>query len=106
MQELVRSGAVTASGQVPDDVAWLRLLRRRSPEELAVDVLLKGPELELPHGKTFRDKDGHERHHVRQCWWDDGAKSFEMLRSSWMRKLASYPMNLLPTPTGIMTESR
>jgi hypothetical protein len=76
MQELVRGGAVTLSGQVPDDAAWLKLMRRRSPEEFAVDVLLKGPELELPRGMTFRDKDGYERHHVRQRWWDADAKSF------------------------------
>lgn len=35
----------------------------------AVEVLLKGPELKLPDGRSFVDKDGHTRHHVRIQWW-------------------------------------
>jgi hypothetical protein len=76
MERLVETGTISPSGRVSNDQAWLKLMRRGSPEEFAVDVLLKGPELELPHGRTFRDKEGHERRHVRQRWWDADAKSF------------------------------
>lgn len=42
----------------------------------AVDILLKGPELELPEGRTFLDKDGHERSAVRVKWWDPDATTY------------------------------
>lgn len=37
----------------------------------AVEVLLKGKELELPDGVSFEDKGGHERHAVRVKWYED-----------------------------------
>jgi hypothetical protein len=39
----------------------------------SIETLLKGPEVELPYGMTFRDKGNHERHRVRLKWWDDAA---------------------------------
>jgi len=36
---------------------------------LAVEVLLKGKELALPPGLSFRDKDGNERRHLRTRWY-------------------------------------
>lgn len=38
-------------------------------EGRALEILLKGPELELPHGLTFTDKDGRERNSMRVRWW-------------------------------------
>lgn len=35
----------------------------------AVEVVLKGPELELPEGVVVRDKDGHVRRKVRAKWF-------------------------------------
>jgi len=35
----------------------------------AIEALLKGVEHALPDGKTFPDKDGHERGEVRIKWW-------------------------------------
>ncbi|MCC9169166.1 metallophosphoesterase [Pontibacter harenae] len=35
----------------------------------AVEVTLKGKELGMPRGLTFRDKDGHERTELRIKWW-------------------------------------
>jgi len=35
----------------------------------AIDVLLKGAEVQLPDGLTFRDKEGHERNAIRIRWW-------------------------------------
>lgn len=34
-----------------------------------VALLLKGPEVPLPHGYSFRDFKGHERSEVRLKWW-------------------------------------
>lgn len=35
----------------------------------AIEILLKGPEMELPEGVTFKDKDGHTRDVARIKWW-------------------------------------
>lgn len=39
----------------------------------AVEVILKGKEVRLPEGKTFRDKDGHERTATRVKWYESPA---------------------------------
>jgi len=39
----------------------------------AVETLLKGPEIELPKGIGYVDKDGHERHRARFSWWNGSA---------------------------------
>ncbi len=36
----------------------------------AVEVVLKGPELQLPKGLSYADKDGHERQHMRTRWFE------------------------------------
>jgi hypothetical protein len=38
----------------------------------AIETLLKGPEIPLPAGSSFFDKDGHERTHIRYKWWSTG----------------------------------
>ena len=48
-----------------------------SPLFRAVENVLKGKELPLPAGVSFRDKDGHERSNVRVRWFEHPAgKSF------------------------------
>jgi hypothetical protein len=37
-----------------------------------VEHLCKGPEIELPTGHSYTDKDGHERKRARYRWWDPG----------------------------------
>lgn len=39
------------------------------PEYGAVETLIKGRELELPQGISFKDKDGNIRHEMRIKWW-------------------------------------
>jgi len=39
----------------------------------AVETLLKGPELSLPVGVHFFDKDGHRRERIRYKWWAGGS---------------------------------
>ncbi|REL24828.1 phosphoesterase [Rhodohalobacter sp. SW132] len=36
----------------------------------SVDTVLKGKELVLPRGYTFKDKGGHERKAIRMKWWE------------------------------------
>ena len=50
--------------------------RKGDPIYRAVDVLLKGVEVELPDGFTFTDKDGHRRSAIRTRWWDPGLTTY------------------------------
>ena len=43
----------------------------------ALETLLKGKEIRLPDGASFRDKDGTARHNIRVRWWDQGATNFK-----------------------------
>jgi hypothetical protein len=38
----------------------------------AVEIVLKGPEIPLPGGGHFVDKEGNERHNIRYNWWRGG----------------------------------
>ena len=42
----------------------------------AVEVLLKGLEVDLPHGVSFLDKDKHPRHAMRTKWWDSTLSTY------------------------------
>jgi hypothetical protein len=59
-----------------DDQAFVDASDRDHPAYGWVENLCKGPEVELPKGHSFHDKDGHERHHARFRWWDDQARTY------------------------------
>lgn len=42
----------------------------------ALEALLKGKEIKLPNGASFRDKDDTLRHQIRIRWWDQGATNY------------------------------
>jgi hypothetical protein len=42
----------------------------------AIEVVCKGPEVTLPDGRSFADKEGKVRHEVRVRWWLPEAKTF------------------------------
>lgn len=44
-----------------------------------VEALTKGLEIALPHGHSFFDKYGKERHRVRIRWWDAAANTYRDL---------------------------
>jgi len=43
----------------------------------AIETLLKGKEIPLKTGSSFRDKDGNERHYIRVRWWDNTATTYK-----------------------------
>lgn len=49
--------------------------RRGSPEFEAIEAILKGPEVKLPKGVSFK-VGGEERHEARTRWWDTEAVTF------------------------------
>jgi hypothetical protein len=58
-------------GQTLEDEAFLRASAvKNSPEGQAVELLLKGPEIDLPRGMTFCDKEGIRRKQIRVRWWN------------------------------------
>lgn len=53
------------------DALLLAGARKGSDTYEAIETLLKGKEIRLPNGQTFRDKDTHERHDIRVRWHDN-----------------------------------
>jgi hypothetical protein len=45
----------------------------------AIEVLLKGPEIELTGQSPYYDKDGHARTNARVAWWREGASTLRDL---------------------------
>ena len=66
----------------------------------AVEVLLKGPEIDLVgHGQQpYFDKDGNGRSRARVAWWDDGATTLRRLAvmGSNFKTVEGEPYPLLP----------
>lgn len=50
--------------------------RKATPDYRAIEATCKGLEAELPDGKSFRDKDGTERHSARIRWWEKDLRTF------------------------------
>src|SRR5690606_24260853 len=55
---------------------FVRASRRDTDEYRWVEHLCKGPEVALPDGITFTDKDRHVRDHARYRWWAPGSNSY------------------------------
>lgn len=56
------------NGRLTDDF-FVNSCRKHTEIYDAVEVLLKGPEIKLPGGLYFVDKDGNERREARLKWW-------------------------------------
>ncbi|MCH8913831.1 MAG: diadenosine tetraphosphatase, partial [Planctomycetes bacterium] len=77
---------------------------------LAIEDVLKGKEITLPAGCSFRDKDGNERHQMRIKWYSSPAdQTFasyalpaddnlpkEPLPDSLMKSVTPYPSDAAP----------
>jgi Calcineurin-like phosphoesterase len=48
----------------------------------ALDILLKGPDISLPDGSVFTDKDGHVRRQIRVNWWKTDAEGWKDIAMS------------------------
>lgn len=62
-----------------DDSAFIAASDRESDHYRWVEHLCKGPEVELPEGYHFEDKDGHIRKNARYRWWIDGDGTYETM---------------------------
>ncbi len=65
--------------ELVDDRLTDELLRRSTEEGTrlydAIDETLKGKELHMPEGESFKDKDKNDRYHFRYKWWEDPLRS-------------------------------
>lgn len=50
--------------------------RKEDPVFEAIEVVCKGPEVGLPPGLSFKDKEGKDRHQLRVRWWRPDARTF------------------------------
>ena len=60
-----------------DDELLVRASREGRVEHDAVATILKGKEIQLPHGHQFVDKDGHARHEIRIRWFDESVSTYQ-----------------------------
>lgn len=67
--------ALTGTG-VLSEAQVVQAADKRDPLWRLVETVTRGPELPLPTGYSFRDKDGTERREVRLQWWRAGACSW------------------------------
>lgn len=73
----------------------LRSADKNDPLFHLVEVTTKGPEVRLPIGYSFQDKDGNDREYVRIKWWQKNASSWADLAMS-VPDPTELPINALP----------
>jgi hypothetical protein len=62
--------------QTLTDAAIVSGSRPGHPVFQALEVVCKGPEVALPPGTVFKDKEGKIRHAVRVRWWQDDLSTY------------------------------
>jgi len=55
---------------------WQQAFDKNDPLYFLVETLLKGPEIALPHGASFKDKTGTIRTQIRSKWWLAHAETY------------------------------
>ena len=71
---------------------------KESCEYEALEVLLKGPEIPLPDGVFFEDKDGHPRRRIRVKWWLGMGRTCRDMALMGRDDIASLPEDAVPDP--------
>jgi hypothetical protein len=78
------------------EIGFRRANERGAAAHKAAEVLLKGPEQQLPPNISFVDKDGHERREVRLKWWDSAATTFQSAAIGLEGRERELPDSTLP----------
>ncbi len=76
--------------------AWPELCAEDTPAFEAVEILLKGVEVELPGGMAFSDKQGILRRRVRLKWWRLEKVSYRDLADLSPAQIAALPHDPVP----------
>ena len=72
---------ITKKGVLSDD-QFVQAADKNDPLFSLVETITKGPEVALPKGYSFADKDGNIRHDVRVKWWNDKAECWRDIAMS------------------------
>ena len=73
--------AATQTGVLSEE-QWIRAAYPGDTVFEWAEITTKGPEVVLPDGYRFFDKDGTERRHVRVKWWQDGPTTWPEIAMS------------------------
>ncbi|MEN8214176.1 MAG: metallophosphoesterase [Pseudomonadota bacterium] len=79
-----------------NDALLLQAVAEETPQFEAVETLLKGLEVALPEGSSFRDKDGASRQRIRTRWWESGARTYRDIAVVHRQALPQIPNQSLP----------
>jgi hypothetical protein len=71
----VLAGSLDDRGALTD-AAWILAGMRFTPEYRAAEVMLKGPEKDLPEDFFYHDKEGTVRRNARMRWWRANPQSW------------------------------
>lgn len=85
--ELVRNLPGTVDGVISHD-AMIDSFRKGHQLNHTVDILIRGPEIDLPEGFGFHDHSGQHRTKSRVRWWDESATT---LRAGAITDLVDMP---------------
>ncbi|MCH8529211.1 MAG: metallophosphoesterase [Saccharospirillum sp.] len=75
--------------------AWLDLALENGAGYDSLEVVLKGLEIDLPEGYSFRDKSNHPRTAIRTAWWNLDATTYHdvaMVPGDEIRKIPKLPI--------------
>ncbi|ABV36879.1 conserved hypothetical protein [Shewanella sediminis HAW-EB3] len=75
---------------------WFKAADKKHELYSLVETLLKGPEIALPKGYSFKDKTGTERHHIRVRWWIINAITYKDIAQVQASAVENIPSIALP----------
>ncbi len=81
---------------------FIQAADKNDPLFSLVETVTKGPEIALPEGYFFADKDGNDRRDVRVKWWNDRADSWRDIAMS-VPEINKLPKSRLPQDVLSMT---
>ena len=88
LRELTNNGVLTED-------QFIRAADKTDPLYHISETITKGPEVALPEGFSFSDKDGNVRQDVRVKWWNDEAESWRDIAMS-VPEIDQLPTSGLP----------
>lgn len=88
-------------GRLLDNATMVPASRKGTAEYRRLETLLKGVEVRLPHGCSFRDKSGHTRHEARTRWWDETATTYRQAALVPSETRGQLPDTIIPAEARI-----
>jgi len=96
-------GLLDDENRIVDD-QWHAIGTKGTKAYEVMEILLKGPKLNLPPGYSYMDSDGHERTRGRMAWWMDADDSKLTLADLLVEPVSGLPD--LPIPEEVRHQLR